>query len=104
MYPRYRVGRGLLGLAAVALLSAGCAGGGAPTPIGTTGAKFQGRLLEGGQPVRVRPGEDVVVSFAPTNPADVTSPRGAASVDPKDGSFAFFGASSDAGRLTPGTY
>jgi hypothetical protein len=93
----------LLALAVAALLTAGCGGGG-PAPIGTTGAKVKGRLLEGGQPVRVRPGEDIVVSFAPPNAADVTSPRGAASVDPKDGSFAFFGANSDAGRLTPGTY
>jgi hypothetical protein len=46
----------------------------------------------------------VVVSFAPPDPADVTSTRGAAAIDPKDGSFAFFGPHSPGGRLAPGKY
>src|SRR5205823_8116909 len=74
------------------------------TPIGTTGAKVKGRLLDNGQPVKVRSGEDVIVSFAPPNPADVSSTRGAASINPKDGSFAFFGGSSAAGLLSAGKY
>ena len=92
-----------LAVAGLALFAAGCGSGG-PAPIGATGAKVKGRLLDNGQPVKVRPGEDVVVSFAPPSLADVTSTRGAASIDPRDGSFAFFGASSKAGLLTPGPY
>lgn len=92
-----------LAVAGLAILVAGCGFGG-PAPIGATGAKVKGRLLDNGQPVKVRAGEDVVISFAPPNLADVTSTRGAASVDPKDGSFAFFGANSKAGLLTPGQY
>jgi hypothetical protein len=104
MTHRRRARVGIPGLVALALLAAGCGGKGGPTPIGTTGAKVRGRLLENGQPVKVRPGEDIVVSFAPPDLADVTSPRGAASIDPKDGSFAFFGPNSAAGLLSPGSY
>ena len=89
--------------AACCLLMASCGGPGAKQ-IGTTGAKVKGRLLDNGQQVKVRPGEDVVVSFSPPNLADVTSTRGAASINPKDGSFAFFGGSSAAGLLSAGKY
>jgi hypothetical protein len=89
-------------LIAVTVL-AGCGGPGAK-PIGMTGAKVKGRLLDNGQPVKVRAGEDIVVSFSPPDPADVTSTRGAASINPKDGTFAFFGTSSAAGLLSAGKY
>jgi len=91
----------LLGYAAV-LIAAGC--GTRSSVIGETGARVKGRLLDNGQPIRIRPGEDVVVSFAPPDLADVTSTRGAASIDPKDGTFTFFGANMVGGLLAPGRY
>ena len=101
MMNRRRAWLGLL-CGTVLLFAAGCAK--ENSVLGKTGARVKGRLLDNGQPVKVRPGEDVVVSFAPPDLADVTSTRGAASVDPKDGAFAFFGANSAAGLLAPGKY
>jgi hypothetical protein len=88
----------LLACTGVAALALGC---GQPEPV--KGVKIQGRLLENGRPVKVRPGEEIVVAFVPASPEQPG--RGvSAPVNAADGRIEFYGPGAQVSGLAPGKY
>jgi hypothetical protein len=91
---------GILCCLGAALFAVGCGKGGKGNE---KGAKVQGRLLEKGRPIKLLPAEDIVVSFSRPAAPGLFPPTGSSPVDPKDGSFAFYGPNATVG-LPPGSY